>query len=381
MAKGIYAGVGGVAHRCKKMYVGIGGVARKVKKGYVGIGGVARPFYGIPELTYYGKIAALSQARRSAVSATVGNYIIIAGGEYVVGNYSYYATHADAYTSSLVKTDVAALASDCIGHTSATVGQYALFAGGRRRNANYLSTVNVYNAALVKQDALFLSEAKYCYDGGISIGNHAIIAGQEGVKVDAFDDNLVRKTLTPFTHLITDLTSARIGNYALITGGGNGIQENKKVYGYTANLVQITTELSEERGYNNAARGATVGQYALFGGGTSLPSLGKDLVDVFNASLVRSNIRLSEGRTGHNSASPPGLALFTGGSGGTSYPTYQLWSMESYDENLTRQPSVTVTSNFGCTGVIGNYVLAAGGSTNPPTPGTYTADVDVYVVL
>ena len=57
MAKSIYLGVAGTAHKVKKMYTSIDGKARKVKKGYIGVNGVARQFYSAgygdaPEGTY-----------------------------------------------------------------------------------------------------------------------------------------------------------------------------------------------------------------------------------------------------------------------------------------------------------------------------------------
>ena len=45
MGKNLLVGVGGKAHKVKKVYVGVGGKARKVKKVYVGVGGKARLVY------------------------------------------------------------------------------------------------------------------------------------------------------------------------------------------------------------------------------------------------------------------------------------------------------------------------------------------------
>lgn len=44
MAKGIYAGMGGV-HKVKKIYVGVNGSAHKVKQVYVGVNGVVKPIW------------------------------------------------------------------------------------------------------------------------------------------------------------------------------------------------------------------------------------------------------------------------------------------------------------------------------------------------
>lgn len=50
MAKGIYVGSGGAAHKAKKAYIGVDSKARKIKKGYIGVGGVARLFYSAETL-------------------------------------------------------------------------------------------------------------------------------------------------------------------------------------------------------------------------------------------------------------------------------------------------------------------------------------------
>ena len=48
MAKGIYAGVNGIARKVKRLYIGVNGKARTVVKVYVGVGGVARLAYVAP---------------------------------------------------------------------------------------------------------------------------------------------------------------------------------------------------------------------------------------------------------------------------------------------------------------------------------------------
>ena len=80
MPKGAYVGVGGVAHKVKKIYTGVDNVAKQVKKGYVGVGGVARPFFSAEGLEYYGAIDPLSIARYYLAATTVGNYALFGGG-------------------------------------------------------------------------------------------------------------------------------------------------------------------------------------------------------------------------------------------------------------------------------------------------------------
>ena len=84
MAKGMYIGQGGIAHKVKKMYVSPDGMARKVKKGYVGVGGVARPFFSgegaMP--VYYGRATDLTVNRTCMSGVTMGNYALFAGDYY-----------------------------------------------------------------------------------------------------------------------------------------------------------------------------------------------------------------------------------------------------------------------------------------------------------
>lgn len=134
MAKGVYVGVDGIAHKVKKIYTGADNVAKQVKKGYVGVGGVARPFFSAEAgLEYYGTITPLSVARGQLAATTVGNYALFGGG------YSgYYIDTVDAYNTSLTRSTPTALSGARSVLAATTVGNYALFGGGDRGSYTYI---------------------------------------------------------------------------------------------------------------------------------------------------------------------------------------------------------------------------------------------------
>ena len=131
MAKRSYVGVDNIARKVKKGYVGIDNKARKIKKAYIGVGDIARTVYSAePEVTYYGKAPDLSVARAYLAAASIGNYVLFAGGSLGVTHDYACSAIVDTYTSTLVKGTATNLsvARDLL--TGGSIGNYALFAGG-----------------------------------------------------------------------------------------------------------------------------------------------------------------------------------------------------------------------------------------------------------
>ena len=122
MTKAAYIGVDGKARKIKKGYVGVNGIARKIKKAYVGVGGVARPCWGGGEMSYYGTITPLSQARANLAATTVGDYALFGGGSS--------SSVVDAYNSALARSTPTGLSQARANLAATTVGRYALFGGG-----------------------------------------------------------------------------------------------------------------------------------------------------------------------------------------------------------------------------------------------------------
>ena len=137
MTKAAYIGVDGKARKIKNGYVGVNGRARKIKKAYVGVGGVARPCWGGGELSYYGTITPLSQARASLAATTVGGYALFGG-----GSDSGRTSVVDAYNSALTRSTPTGLSQAREYLAATTVGDYALFGGGY--NLGFTSVVDAY---------------------------------------------------------------------------------------------------------------------------------------------------------------------------------------------------------------------------------------------
>ena len=104
-------------------------------------------------------------------------------------------------------------------------------------------------------------------NGNVNVTNYATAeVGVDYVTVN-FDlpANLERTTPTELSLARQNLAATTVGNYALFGGGSSGGDYHSVVDAYDASLTRTTpTELSEAR-YGLAA--TTVGNYALFGGG------------------------------------------------------------------------------------------------------------------
>ena len=121
--------------------------------------------------------------------------------------------------------------------TGCHVGNFALFAGGTT-GSGASDVVDVYNASLTRSTTK-LRDARST-TGATHLGDFAIFAGgntgggagnfmNQVTSIDSFDTSL---TLTPLRDLTTGLgnctQAATIGNYALV-GGGGGLNKYKSV--------------------------------------------------------------------------------------------------------------------------------------------------------
>ena len=127
MTKKAYIGVNGIARKIKKGYVGIDNLSRKIKKAYIGVGGIARPFWSGGELTYYGTITPLLQARYSLAATSIEGYAIFGGGK---TSGSAYSSIVDAYDSNLTRSTPTALSQSRDRLAATSIKGYALFGGG-----------------------------------------------------------------------------------------------------------------------------------------------------------------------------------------------------------------------------------------------------------
>ena len=181
-----------------------------------------------------------------------------------------------------------------------------------------------------------------------------------------------RETATKLSVARNQLAATTVGNYALF-GGGTTDSSSDVVDAYTSSLVRSTpTALSVAR-YGLAS--TSIGDYALFGGGNTSSSQSdvSNVVDAYNTSLTRTTpTALSVERSNLASTSIGNYALF---GGGQSDSTSNV--VDAYDNNLTRTTPTELSvarSNLSATS-IGNYALFGGGqdgSTNFDTVDAYS---------
>lgn len=229
----------------------------------------------------------LSKARKELAATTVGNYALFGGGRYGYTN----TTTVDAYSDTLVHSTPTKFSDEIRQPSATTVGDYALFAGYPAGNAS----VNAYSRTLVRSTPTGLSSVMF-KPGATTVGGYALFGGghfynENGLRqgtdtVDAYSDTLVRSTLTGLSVARFDLFATTVGGYALFGGGhfrkSDGlIDGTATVDAYSDALVRRTPDaLSQGRG---ALAATTVGNYALFGGGSygADSNIYSDVVDVY----------------------------------------------------------------------------------------------------
>ena len=193
------------------------------------------------------------------------------------------------------------------------------------------------------------------------------ITGTLGTKTD-----ITRSTPTVLSASREYLAGASVGNYALFAGGSRGSSTHfATVDAYDSSLTRSTpTALGTARGY---LAGASVGNYALFAGGQIDNSTYSATVDAYDSSLTRSTPTALSAARGHLAGASVGnYALFAGGYGSSYVAT-----VDAYDSSLTRStPTALSTTRSSLAGAsVGNYALFAGGSRGS---GTHFATVDAY---
>ena len=129
--------------------------------------------------------------------------------------------------------------------------------------------------------------------------------------------SLTRTTATSLNEARGYLAAASVGNYALF-GGGKDSSNSSTVDAYDTSLTRtIPTPLSVARYYLEAT---TVGNYALFGGGAN-----QTTVDAYDTSLTRTiPTPLSEAREALAATTVGNYALFGGGDGKNTVDAYTI---------------------------------------------------------
>mgnify|MGYP004595407011 CR=1 FL=1 len=271
---------------------------------------------------------------------------------------------------------------------AAGTAHHALFAGRQTSYKEASSYVDAYDVSLTHTAPTSLSVARGVL-GAATVGGRALFAGggyygaygslhsmtayyKGNATVDAYDDSLTRTTAANLSEARIGLSGASVGKYALFGGGytgkngyiGNGVGfEMQYIYksvvdAYDESLTRTTaTALSKARN----CTGVTVGGYALFAGGT-----GSNVVDVYNTSLTR---------TTASSLSASGVVY-----GATTIGRYALigigdGTVNVYDTSLTRTTAASLSASrtLYSSANIGDYALFAGGYNS-----SYYSTVDAY---
>ena len=168
------------------------------------------------------------------------------------------------------------------------------------------------------------------------------------------------------------LAATTVGDYALFGGGSSpSLSYSDTVDAYDTSLVRSTpTVLSVGR---QQLAATTVGNYALFGGGSGTSAKKKDTVDAYDTTLVRSTPTvLSEARYSLAATTVGNHALFGGG--------YNGWdTVDAYDTTLVRiTPTVLSETRYSLAATtVGDYALFGGGTEGLDT---FKDTVDAYHV-
>lgn len=180
----------------------------------------------------------LSTARWRGASASVGDYVLFAGGDTIAPSASGISPSkvVEGYntTTTVVKiSSVATLSSATYNLAGTSINnKYALFAGGATSTSD-LKIVNVYDSSLTKTTTSSnLSSARSSLTGG-SVGKYAIFVGGSSystssgsttpglTSTDAYDDSLTKVTIKSIPYQETYKSAASLYNneYVLFFGG------------------------------------------------------------------------------------------------------------------------------------------------------------------
>ena len=135
--------------------------------------------------------------------------------------------------------------------------------------------------------------------------------------VDTYTSALVKGVATSLSQQKADLAATTVGNYALFGGGSDQASEGMTSYitvnAYSNTLTRSNTTLSRAR---ERLAATTVGNYALFGGGGS----GQATVDTYTSALVKGTANnLTRNITESAAVAVGDYALFAGGRNSQSY--------------------------------------------------------------
>ena len=213
----------------------------------------------------------LSSGRATPAGTHNENYAIFAGGQNAKNTSQ---STVDAYNSSLTRSTPTALSVARHDHGATHVGEYALFAGGNKSNttSGYKNTVDAYNASLTRSTPTTLSVARRRVTG-THMGNFALFAGgktrsNNSDVVDVYDTSLTRST-TKLSSARDEVGATHLGDFAIFAGGSTTSDWTTQVTTVDSfdSSLTLTSLRDLTSGLGYSAQAATIGNYALIGGG------------------------------------------------------------------------------------------------------------------
>ena len=206
---------------------------------------------------------ALNLARSNLAATAVGGYALFGGGY----NGTTYVSAVDAYNESLTRTTPTPLLVGRVGVAATSVSGYALFAGGDSAGSDAsVAVVDAYNSNLTRTTPLALSQARR-ESAGAAAGNYAMFVGghirQTGIKtnvIDVYDSFLTKTSSVEIFETDKLLAGASLKGFAIFKE-----RDGNSAAVYDPYLVR-TFAPGATSGSDTTAT-ATIGEYALFGGG------------------------------------------------------------------------------------------------------------------
>lgn len=349
-------------------------------KSYIG---VKKNIYSISKSSKTTDALYYNQCNRIKAT-TVGNYALFSGGYSLAS--SRYSSMVEAYSDSLVKTgSLTGLEYQVRGHATTTVGDYAIIAYGANGSSLYGSAIT-YNKKLTRNNlgATVDADSGRYASAATTVGDYALFGG--GRKGEGYGNTELNTVytfrssgtssgyITPLVRTRSELAAATVGDYAIFAGGTYG-SSSPTAYtdAYNKSLTRVSIDRLSDVAYAQAA--TTIGKYALFGGGQGSSADGFRRVHCYDSSLTRLNVPLLPIGGGRDIAATTlgDHALFGGG-----YDGFYYNYVNSYDSSLTVS---TITSlSIGRWGLaattVGNYALFGGGISK--TTSDITNVLDIY---
>lgn len=335
----------------KKAYIGINGVARKVKKGYIGVN-TQVPTYDTQNV--------------SITASNISTYFTVTNGSYYfVGSGNTFTTNNSGIDSSTASTTLTAksdMSSVSFSYSYSSEQNYDKFtlivAETTVANAVSGATTNkTWSGSLKAGEKI---EFKYVKDGSGNVN----------------DDKCTFSAMTCTAIVQTGSTTksvARKVKKAYIGVGGVARPC------WSGGELAYYGVVSGSRNAAYAAKGTSVGNYALFGGGrvgTSWDGLIKNVICVSGSLTDTAVSSLDKAVINHAAGSIGDYALFMGGCIGSA--SYQK-TVTAYSASLTKSAATALASARGEIGAanVGEYLLCGSGIYYDYAY-EFAKDVDVY---